>query len=222
MPLSVEFENTHRLGEMLTELLKKDRGRLEPRVGAGVIDGFLSDHPMLRATSLDTQGARRAKKAATLGQEEAAQKLFVRVMAGRGALKGGKLDKELLTRAGVGRPMNPKSVKSVLDGAQALLEAYAQFPDELRSVGILPADVEQVRALAATLSEKDSTQEQAKLTSMEMTRARNAALKRVKDAISKIVGAAGLQFVDDPDRLALYTAVLPTAKKSPKPAAPKA
>jgi len=43
-----------------------------------------------------------------------------------------------------------------------------------------------------------------------------------KDAITKTVGAAGLQFVDDPDRLTLYTAVLPTAKKSPKPAAPKA
>jgi len=99
---------------------------------------------------------------------------------------GLRMDKELLSRAGVGRPMNPKGVKTVLDGAQALLEAYAQFQDELRSVGILPADVDQLRALAAALSEKYSTQERAKLTSMEMTRARNAALKRVKEAVGEI------------------------------------
>jgi hypothetical protein len=222
MPSSVEFENNHRSSEKLVELLKKDRGRLEPRVGAGIIDGFLSDYPLLRLTALNALGARRAKKTATLGQDEAAQRRAGRVMAGRGAIKGGKLDKEIQTRAGVGRPLNTKNVKTVLDGAQALVEAYNQFPNELRSVGILPADIEQIRALSAALSTKDSLQEQAKLTSMELTKQRNAALKRVKDALSVIVGAAGMQFVDDPDRLALYQAVLPTTKNSAKPAVPKA
>ncbi|PKN47281.1 MAG: hypothetical protein CVU59_03430 [Deltaproteobacteria bacterium HGW-Deltaproteobacteria-17] len=222
MPSSVEFENHYRSSEKLVELLKKDRGKLEPRVGAGIIDGFHSDYPLLRLTALDALGARRAKKTATLGQDEAAQRLAGRVMAGRGAIKGGKLNKEIQTRAGVGRPMNTKTVKTVLDGAQALVEAYTQFPNELRSVGILPADIEQIQALSAALSTKDSMQEQAKLTSMELTRQRNAALKRVKDAISVIIGAAGMQFVDDPDRLALYQAILPTTKNSAKPAAPKA
>jgi hypothetical protein len=222
MPSSVEFENTHRSSEMLSELLKKDRGRLEPRLPAGTIDGFLADYPLMRLATLDTLGARRAKKTATLSQDEAARRLSARVMAGRGAVKGGKLDKEIQNRAGVGRTLNPKVVKSVLDGAQAFVEAYTQFPNELRGVGILPADIEQIQALAAALSTQDSTQEQAKLTSLEMTRQRNAALRRVKDAISLIVGAAGMHFVDDPDRVALYQAILPTTKKSARPAAPKA
>jgi len=222
MPTNVEFENTHRSSEQLDGLLKKDRGKLEPRLPAGTIDGFLADYPSIRVSSLDALGARRAKKTATMGQDEAARRLSARVMAGRGAIKGGKLDKEIQNRAGVGRPMKPKTVKSVLDGAQALIEAYTQFPNELRGVGILPADIEQIQALAAALSTQDSTQEQAKLTSLEMTRQRNAALKRVKDAISLIVGAAGMQFVDDPDRLALYQAVLPSTKKSARPAAPQA
>ncbi len=222
MPLSAEFENTHRLSEMLTELLKKDRGRLEPRVGAGIIDGFLSDHPLLRESSLDALDARRKKQTATLEQDVAARKLSGRVMAVRDAIKRGRLDREIASRAGVGRPLDAKIVKSVLDGARAVVEAYAQFPDQLRAVGVLPADLDQIRALAAALSSVDSVQEQAKLTSMEKTKLRNAALKRVKAAISTIVGAAGLQFVDDPDRLALYEAILPTAKKSPKPAAPQA
>ncbi len=222
MASSIEFENFFRSSEMLSELLKKDRGKLEPRVGAGIIDGFLSDYPLLRLSALDALGARRASKTATLAQDEAARRLSGRVMAARGAVKGGKLDKEIQTRAGVGRPMKPKIIKTVLDGAQALIEAYTQFPNELRRVGILPTDIEQIRALSAALSSKDSTQEQAKLTSMESTKQRNAALKRVKDSISVIVGSAGLQFVDDPDRLALYQAVLPSTKKSAKPAAPTA
>jgi hypothetical protein len=41
---------------------------------------------------------------------------------------------------------------------------------------------------------------QAKLTSIEKTKTPHAALKRVKTAISMIVGAGGLQFVDDPER----------------------
>ncbi len=222
MPLNADFENTHRSGEMLSELLKKDRGRLEPRVGAGVIDGFLADLPLLRVTALDALDARRSKKTATLGQDTAAARLSDRIMAVRGAIRRGRLDKEIAARAGVGRALDTKIVKSLLDGARALDEAYAQFPAELRAVGVLPADLDQVRALSAALSTVDSVQEQAKLTSMEKTKLRDAALKRVKAAISMIVGAAGLQFVDDPDRLALYEAILPTAKKSAKPSAPKA
>ena len=221
MTLSIEFENAYRSGEQLSELLKKDRPRIEPRVGAGIIDGMFADMPVLRESTLDARDARRAKKTATLGQDAAALSLFARVMAARVALKRGKLDKEVLARAGVGKSITVKVVASVLDGARAILEAYAAFPDLLRSVGVLPSDIEQIRTLAASLETVDAAQEHTKVTSKEKTATRNAALKRVKDAISIIVGAAGLQFVDDPGRLALYEAILPS-KKSARPAAPKA
>jgi len=55
-----------------------------------------------------------------------------------------------------------------------------------------------------------------------MSLARNAAHKRVKDAIAAIVGAAELAFVDDPARVAAYQALIPTraaARKSPAPQA---
>ena len=222
MTLSIEFENAYRSVEMLSELLKKDRGRLEPRLGAGIIDGMFADGPLLRESTLEATSARRARRTATLGQDSAALSLYGRVMAGRGACKRGRLDRQVCNVAGVGRPMKVSVVASVLDGARAILEAYAQFPDQLRSVGVLPADIEQIRALSASLETVDAAQEHTKVTAKEKTAARNAAYKRVKDAISIIVGAAGLQFVDDPERLALYEAVLPVQKRARPAPVPKA
>ena len=84
------------------------------------------------------------------------------------------------------------------------------------------ADVERLFALRAQLATADSVQEDTKLTAKELTAARNAAHKRVKDAIAAIVGAAELAFVEDPARVARYRALVPTksaVKKAPAPVA---
>ncbi len=222
MSVISEMENARRFGEQVIELLKSDRTKIEPRVGAGLIDGLIADLPMLRDSAVGATDARLAKKAATKGQTNAAELLYNLVMAGRAAIKYNKLDAEVCTRAGVGKTMNLKVVKSVLDGAEMMAQAYTQFPDPLRRAGLLPADIEQIQALRAQLTSVDVAQEAAKLTSKEKTRARNEAHLRVKAAIAAIVGAAELAFVHKPERLALYRALVPTrsaAKKAPAPVA---
>ena len=222
MSVISEIENSRRFGEQVVELLKADRPKIEPRVGSGLIDGLVADLPLLRDIAVWVTDARQAKKAATKGQTNAAELLFTLVMAGRAAIKFKKLDAEVCTRAGVGKTMSLKVVKSVLDGAEMMVQAYAQFPDQLRGAGILPADIDQLQALRAQLTTIDVAQETAKLTSKEKTRLRNEAHKRVKDSIASIVGAAELAFVNKPERLALYRALVPSrssAKKSPAPVA---
>lgn len=222
MSVVSEIENTRRFGEQVIELLKADRPKIEPRVGAGLIDGLVADLPYLRDVAVWVTDARQAKNAATKGQTNAAEMLFNLVMAGRAAIKFKKLDAEVGTRAGVGKSMNLRVVKSVLDGAEMMIQAYAQFPDQLRYAGILPADIDQLQALRAQLTTVDVAQEAAKLTSKEKTRLRNEAHKRVKAAIASIVGAAELAFVYKPERRALYRALVPSkpsSKKSPAPVA---
>jgi hypothetical protein len=60
------------------------------------------------------------------------------------------------------------------------------------------------------------------LTAKEKTALRNLVHARVEDAIACIVAAAGLAFFDDPARLAMYQALLPSTKSTAKPAAPPA
>ena len=222
MSISSEIEATRRSGEQVVELLKSDRFKIEPRVAAGLIDGLIADLPLLRDIAVWVADARQAKKAATKGTTNAAELLLALVMAGRTTIKLNKLDAEVCARAGVGKSMNIKVVKSVLDGAEMMVQAYAQFPDQLRIAGVLPADIERIQALRAQLTTVDVAQEGAKLSSKEKTAARNEAHRRVKAAIAAIVGAAGLAFVDNADRLALYQAVIPVKsakKKDPAPVA---
>jgi len=222
MSVTSEIENTHEAAVNLIELLKKDRPGLEPRLEAGIIDGLIADVPRLRDEAVGAVDARQAKKAATLGQNEAAAALFERVMAVRGTIKLRRLDPEVAARAGVGRAMKAQSVKSVLDGAEMVVKANELYPDQLRRAGVLPADIDAINVLRARLASADWAQETQKLTSKEKTAARNAAHRRVRDAIAAIVGAAGLHFVGDSARLALYRALLPKAPVAKKPAVPRA
>jgi len=222
MSVISEMENSRRKGEEAVELVKVDRPKIEPRLPAGTIDGLIANLPILRDSAVGATDARQAKKAATKGQTNAAELLYNLVMAGRAAIKYNKLDAEVCTRAGVGKTMNLKVVKSVLDGAEMMSQAYTQFPDHLRRAGLLPSDLEQIQALRAQLTSVDVAQEAAKLTAKEKTKARNEAHLRVKTAIAAIVGAAELAFVHKPERLALYRALIPTrssAKKAPAPVA---
>jgi hypothetical protein len=218
MSVSSEIEVTRSFGEQLKALIKSDRAKLDPRVPPGCIDGMIADLPLLRSDALDAVDARQARLAATKGQGNAASVLYELVMAARFSCKLSKLDSEVLSRMGVGKPMQTKVVKSVLQGAQLVVQAYAQFPDQMRLAGLLPADMDRIQALTAQLTTADDVQEATKLTSKEKTAARNAAHKRVKNAIATIIGAADLAFLDNPERRALYRALLPTKRSAGKPA----
>lgn len=209
MSLGREIQADYQKGLQLQTLVERDRARLEMRLGAGALEGLDADLALLQDESSEAVVSRQFKKAATLSQQDAAGRLLALVMAVRTALKLRKVDAVVLTRAGVGKRLDVRLVRTVLEGARLVVEAYAEHPDVLRGAGVLPGDIAELASLSARLASVDTAQEESKVTAKRKTAARDAAHRRVKDAVAAIVGAAELAFVHDPERLAMYRALLP-------------
>ncbi len=223
MALTDEIEKTRRAGEQILELVKTDRSRLEPRLAAGLIDGLAADLPLLLDAAMQAADTRQAKKASTKTQVAAAERLQDQVMALRSVLRMRKAPAELCTLAGVGKPVKSGVVGSILESAALMLSAYDSRPADFRLLGVLPADIEAVRTLYGQLASADQAQEALKVTAREKTARRNAAHKRVQEAIAAIAGAAELAFLGRPDRLELYRSLVPRRPApSRKPANPSA
>jgi hypothetical protein len=193
----------------LLELAEKDRALLEPRLVAGTLTGLREDTEALRREAPGAQAARQLKKAATATQKSAALALAGLVQGIRAACKSAGLDADVLRAVGVGRRLAATVVKSVVDAAGQVELAYREFPDAMRSAGVLPTDLERLTALRARLQSVDEAQELGKVTSKEKTASRDDAKRRVLAVIGKVLAAAELAFLDQPERLAMYRAVRP-------------
>lgn len=164
--------------------------------------------------------ARAQRRAATQSQQATARELLGRISAVRSACRLLGLSAEVLKAVGVGTTMSARSVNTVLAAAAMVADAYAKYPEELRSAGILPDDIETINGQAAALRSADQDQESKKVTAKQRTAARRAAQARGERAIAKIVAAAELEFVGNPERLAQYQAIVPARPKRKKPAKP--
>ncbi len=193
----------------LLELAEKDRAELDPRLPAGAISGLREDTNVLQDEAPGAQAARQLKKAATATQDAVAATLYALVQGIRAACRFAGLEPDVLRAVGVGRRLQGTVVKSLVDAAVLVDQAYREFPDALRSAGVLPTDIERVTALRDRLRSVDAVQEQQKVTSKEKTAARNRAQQRVQATIGKILAAAELAFLDNPERLAMYRAARP-------------
>jgi hypothetical protein len=221
MSTNAQIENSIAKALQLEALVKKDRTKLEGRLSAGVIDGFFADSGTSQNTSAGAVIARQSKRAATLSQEDQIAMLSIFVQAVRTAGKQNHLPGEILADLGVGKTIT-KSVKSVTDAASLVIHAYEAHVDELRRVGVLPADIERITELRDRLSSTNKDQEGRKLSSKDQTKIRNEAHKRLLEAMALIIGAAELAFASDPEHLELYRALRPSKSSAKKPAAPQA
>jgi len=193
----------------MLELAEKDREELEPRLPAGTLTGLREDVDGLRAKAPGAVAARQLSKAGTATQESAATTLAALVQGIRTASRCAQLDPEVLRALGVGRRLYATVVKSVVEAAEHVEQAYREFPDALRSAGVLPADLERVIALRARLQSVDQAQELGKVTSKEKTASRDLVKRRALAAMGRILAAAELAFLDKPERLAMYRAAIP-------------
>jgi len=209
MTRTVKPESVVRSALQLLELAERDRALLEPRLAAGTLTGLREVTGVLQDEAPGAQAARQLKKAATATQAAAATKLGALVRGIRAACRSARAEADVLRAVGVGRRLEVTEVKSVVDAAEHVEQAYREFPDALRAAGVLPADVAQVTALRARLLSVDEAQEQGKVTSKEKTAARDHAQKRVLGAIGMVLAAAELAFLDQPERLAMYRAARP-------------
>jgi hypothetical protein len=215
-----EPEEDLQMGEQTLELAKKDKAKVQPRLEAGILEGLGEDLGHLREGSGNAAVLRAQKVAKTRTQNENVARVVTLVQATRNAAKAAGLGKAVLKAMGVGRKINPGLVKSVRAAAAMVVEAYGTHTAEMRRAGILPEDIDALIGTAGSLEAADSQKEQAKVASWQGTEARKAAQLRVEQAVGLILAAAELALSEDPARLALYRAVVPSAPKGRK--APKA
>jgi len=222
MALKMKPEQVVEVSLKAKALLDKDRPKLEPRLIAGLIDGFYADIDDLRGKAPGTLAARQLKKAAGATVEQTLELAAQTGQAIRTVCRLAKLDDTVRDAVGVGKPMNAKTLKSVLAGVTMILDGYAQYSAALREAGVLPADIALLTTLRDRLLADDANQAGKKISSKDATAARNAAHQRVEDALGRILAAAELAFLQDPARLAMYRELIPAKPAAKKPAAPKA
>lgn len=209
MPTKAKPENVVRSVLQLLELAEKDRDQLEQRLPGGVLSGLREDTDELQNAAPGAQAARQLKMSATATQDAVAATLCALVQGIRAACRSAGLEPDVLRAVGVGRRLQSTVVKSLVEAAEQVVQAYREFPDALRGAGVLPSDIDRVTALRGRLQSVDAVQEQQKVTSKEKTAGRNRAQQRVQAAIGKILAAAELAFLDNPERLAMYRAARP-------------
>ncbi len=196
------------------QLATEDRALIEPRLEAGMIDGASADLAQVVPAVSGAIEKRTEKKASTATQNELAGQVMDAVRTIRTALSVSGLSAAARKRYGVGLSMNARSVKTVVAGANTLLGAAAAAPEEIRSVGVLPADLEALRAALAALTGADTAQENLKIASKRSTAERDATLHRLDAAVRKIAAAGILAHAGDPARRAKYEALLASPAKA--------
>ncbi|MGI5862731.1 MAG: hypothetical protein ACOX6T_11835 [Myxococcales bacterium] len=217
------IEDVIRDGTRLGDLTITHRARLEPRLEAGAIDGFIADHASLRDAVTGASKSRTIKVAKTQTQDELAADAISLVMTHRDALKAVyPARSDTLTLFGVGQKVLPGKIATVVTALEIMADAADKHPELARAAGILPEDVVEMRTVKNALVGADTDQEKHKGTAKASTAARNACHLRVESAMRKIVGIAGIVFRKEPQIAQAFRDCLPTvtrAKKKKEPAA---
>lgn len=210
------------LGVAAHALVTEDRAALEPRLSPALIDGLGADLSAFGELAPGAIQERAERKASTVGQHEAAARVAALVSGMRLAVTNAGLGAAARKAWGVGQKVDARVVKRTVAAGEMAARRGATAPDEARTAGILPSDLEALAAALDALRGADAAQEQKKTTAKVATRARDDAHRRIEDAVKRIAAAGVLQFGGtDPGRAAKYAELLGGPKRrKPAPAPP--
>jgi hypothetical protein len=199
-----------RAGMAVKELAAAYRERLEPRLGAALLDGLAADLDELRGATSGAVSVRAGKRAATVGQADAAQQGSRLAIAIRSAVRQALPDDRAAQKGfGVGLSIRKESVASVASALQMVVDASEKDPARVRDAGVLPQDLDLAKQALSTLLSADAKQESRKVNAKQATASRVATQLRVEAAVGKILGAAAVEFHNQPDIAARFAAIVP-------------
>jgi hypothetical protein len=207
------------LGVEAHTLVRADREALEPRLTPSLIDGLTADLTALGLLGPGTVQKRAERSASTLRQEEAAGRVAAIVAAMRGSVRAADLGAASRKSWGVGNKLESRVVGKVIAAGELALARGTSAPDEARAAGILPSDLDSLRAALTALRGADTSQEQSKVDAKQATRARNQAHRRIEDAVKRIAAAGALHFAGT-ERATAYAALAASParrKRDPQP-----
>jgi hypothetical protein len=208
--------------DAVLELVKKDKAALEPRLQSGCVAGLTADVGQLRSGTAVATSARATKVSARMSKDELVARIGDQVMAYREALRRGRVADTVKKAAGVGKAVAAGRASLARAAAQTMLDAAAANTDAFRAAGILPADLDALRALYEALLVAENEAVNQRVAAKLSVSQRREIQDRVETAVDHIVGVAQVAFVADPAHAKLYRDVVPgsaAGKKAPvKPA----
>ena len=216
-----EFSSITLLGRKAFNLASLHQAALEPRLPPATLSTLADDLDRLGIVIPGAKQVRQEAKVATATQAAALHVGYTLVKAVRSAVRKAHASKEVQQAYGVGQVVNPDVVRDVKCVLQQILDRATATPDEAASFGILQKDLEALAAAHQAITDADRTQDHKQTTAPLSTQERNRTANRILRAVARIAGAGGLEFAEDPDVLAAFTALKPASKKK-KVAADKA
>ena len=220
---AIGFAGIEQRAENAVQLALAHRAALEPRLDAGTIDQLQTDATSLgRAVPLMVT-SKEAAKTATTDRNAAIAEAHTLVGAVHNLLIKKRVSVAVRRQYGVGARIAPDSVKDILSAIKTVLDRSERVSSEASSLGILPKDLERLRALQSAIDTKKSVVLNARGSAPIATRERNQAANRALAAILAISGAGALEFHPDPELRAEFEALAPhetsrsKATKSKKP-----
>lgn len=215
-----------RIGRGALALALEQRVALEPRLPAGLLDGLAADLDAFDGKRTAAVIASEALRAATRTQNAAARTALDFLSATRGAVARNGASAAERAAFGLSLRPNANKIATVVAGLDAFVDGATRFPDVARDCGLLPADLDQARALRTALSTADADQETRKQTRKAPTAERVALQRRIEKAVDAIAAAGAVAFLLDPGLVQRFRALIPaSAKRSTRartPAAPPA
>jgi hypothetical protein len=109
------------------------------------------------------------------------------------------------------------STPKALQWADDVVKAFAKYKDDLQKQGIMPVDIESIKASAAALEATDTQQETSKRSATQATATAHAAFDAVVKFIDALYSAVNMEFAKEPAVRADFEA----AKKLRYQAAPR-
>lgn len=186
---------------------------LQPRLAAGLMDGFAADLAHLEALQTGRPAKIDEVKGLTGSQGDLAEKGAQWAADIRETVRRRSSGEGLRKAVGVGRSVQAARAKSVATAIEAILTAAGERPDEVRACGILESDLTRGKALLASLNGASTIQDDGMIQKKDLTHAKDTTQIRVEAAIEAIATAGLLQYRDANPALAQrFRALIPPSK----------
>lgn len=204
-----KFDGVIQSGLKALSLLEQHETSLTKRLPAGHGE-YLRDRLTQLGAAIPSQKAiRQQAKHSSVAQLESMTALRQLLTAIRDAVKA---DSDATTQDkkeyGLGQRLDPKNTKSLLGAAQTVLKSARAKPDRAQALGILPEDITQLEASYQAASAADSEEDARRAAAPLSTKARNALVAEVTNAVRKIGGAGLLAFAMNDGVRAEFEALL--------------
>lgn len=168
---------------------------------------------LVKSAAAGTAASLLTQKSTTESVKSLINQIGARVVAIRSAIRRVYPKRSELHRAfGVGQGTR-QSQPAALAAIELIEEGATAYPAETAAAGILETDLTELLGLRDALRAADLVQEGAKSTKKSSTATRNSLLRSLTARIDRILGAAELEFVDEPEVLARFRSPIPTRKK---------